>query len=492
MNQLITPNKILFFLLIGCLMMVATPLVLLSFYNHPSVVDDYCFAYTVMRFGVWRSQKFYYDGWTGRYFHNFIVHTSPLIWRWFSAYTIFPIVLLGLLWTGFFTLIRQIGQRVITTAGQIAIASGACFLYISQLRSIAEFFYWYTGLAGYSLACVLLLFLLGVFIAHDRQRTGWKSPLLLLEAVLVLCIIGSSETWMVVTLSFLGFRALVSLLYRRTIPVAQIGLLIWAGLCSYALIQAPGNAIRMGGNSLSQDFLFSAIETVKFGSVYFRDQLLNSSILILSALFLPVAYRLTDSHSPTRPYFSIYWWLALGFYLGLLFVLTFLHFWAVGVPPVARLLNVVNLVWVVGWFYMLTVFVRLFRHRISNWALVTGYRWPTVAVVAVLLGVAGYRNTNLRLTYDDLRSGRAREYHQQMEERYQLMTSSRGDTVAVPPLTALPASLVLEDLSYRSEAMFNDCWAGYFYRKGVKLRTASATATASEVQPASRQVTSQP
>ncbi|MFD1144986.1 hypothetical protein ACFQ4C_27910 [Larkinella insperata] len=490
MNQLITPNKILFFLLISCLLVVATPLVLLAFYNHPSVVDDYCFAYTVMRFGVWQSQKFYYDGWTGRYFHNFIVHTSPIIWRSFGAYAVFPIMLLGLLWTGFFTLIHQVGQRVISTAGQVAIASGACFLFITQLRSIVEFFYWYTGMAGYSLASVLLLFLLSVFIAHDRQRTGWKSLLLVLEAILILCIIGSSETWMVVMLSFLGFWVLVSLIYRRTVPVPLILLLIWAGLCSYALVQAPGNAIRMGGNGLSQDFLFSAIEAVKFGSVYFRDQLLKSSILILSVLFLPVAYRLTDSRSPARSYFSIYWWLALGFYLGLLFVLTFLHFWAVGVPPVARLLNVVNLVWIVGWFYMLTVWVRVFRPQISNWSIVTGYQWPTVAIVAILLGWVSYQNANLRLTYDDLRSGRAKEYDQQMKERYQLMASSRSDTVAVPPLTVLPASLVLNDLSYQSGDLFNSCWAGYFYRKGVKLSAASVTSA--DAQPAPRQVTSQP
>ncbi|KAA9349548.1 hypothetical protein [Larkinella humicola] len=196
MNRIISPNKYIFLLLTGCLLLVSIPLVWLAFYNHPSIVDDYCFAYTVMRFGVWKSQMMYYDGWTGRYFHNFIVHTSPLIWRWFGAYTVFPMLLLLALWSGFFALIRQLGRSVLATSEQIAIASGVCFLYITQLRSIAEFFYWYTGLAGYSLACVFLLFLIGVFIAHHRQQTGWKSPLLWLEALLILVIIGSSETWM--------------------------------------------------------------------------------------------------------------------------------------------------------------------------------------------------------------------------------------------------------------------------------------------------------
>ena len=469
MGRLISPSKYLFFLLTGCLLLVSIPLIWLAFYNHPSIVDDYCFAYTVMRFGVWESQKMYYDGWTGRYFHNFIVHTSPLIWQWFGAYTVFPILLLTALWTGFFALIRQLGRAVLTTAEQIAIASGVCFLYITQLRSIAEFFYWYTGLAGYSLACVFLLFLIGIFIAHHRQQTGWKSPFLMLEALLVLAIIGSSETWMVVMLSCLGFWALLSLIYHRTIPVTLIILLVWAGICSYAMVQAPGNAIRMGGNRLSQDMVFSALEAAKFGLIYFRDLVFQSAILPLSLLFVPIAYRLTDSRNPARAYFAIHAWLALGFYLGLLFILTFLHFWAVGVPPVARLLNVVNLVWVVGWFYTLTVFGRIFRGTIGKWTLLLRYQWPMVLAVTVVLGLQGYRNTNFRLTYEDLRYGRAQKYHQAMTARYQLMTSARADTVVLPPLPVLPVSLALDDLSYRSGDMFNDCWAGYFYRKGAKL-----------------------
>jgi hypothetical protein len=469
MNRIITPNNYIFLLLTGCFLLVSIPLIWLAFYNHPSIIDDYCFAYTVMRFGVWKSQMMYYDGWTGRYFHNFIVHTSPLIWRWFGAYTVFPILLLTALWAGFFALIRQLGRAVLSTAEQVAVASGICFLYISQLRSIAEFFYWYTGLAGYSLACVFLLLLIGVFIAHHRQQTGWKSPSLLLEALLILMMIGSSETWMVVMLSCLGFWALRSLIYHRTIPVTLMILLVWAGLCSYAMVQAPGNAIRMGGNGLSQDVVFSAIETAKFGLTYFSPLFLQSALLPLSLLFLPIAYRLTDSRSPAQPYFAIYWWLALGFYVGLLFILTFLHFWAVGVPPVARLLNVVNLVWVVGWFYTLTVFVGIFRKTIGKWTLLLRDRWSVALVVTVVLGWQGYRNTNFRLTYEDLRYGRAQKYHQAMTARYQLMANAQADTVVLPPLPVLPVSLALDDLSYRSSHMFNDCWAGYFYRKGAKI-----------------------
>ena len=54
------------------------PIGILAFYNHPSVADDYCFAYMTRDAGFWAAQKFYYEGWSGRYFSNMIFHATPL------------------------------------------------------------------------------------------------------------------------------------------------------------------------------------------------------------------------------------------------------------------------------------------------------------------------------------------------------------------------------------------------------------------------------
>ncbi|MFC5410395.1 hypothetical protein ACFPMF_13805 [Larkinella bovis] len=470
MNQLITPNRFVFFLLIGSLLLVIFPLIALAFYNQPSLVDDYCFADTARQHGVWQAQQFYYDGWTGRYFHNFMVHTGPLVWEWYGAYAVFPIVLLGLLWLGFFFLVQQLTRTILSFTEQAVAASAASFLFISQLVSIPEFFYWYPGLACYSVSCVCFLFLLGTLVAHDRIQFRLNAGYLVIESLLMAIIIGSSETSMIMAMALLGTVLLGILIYRRKLPVSLLLLAVISCICCYYLIKAPGNAVRMGGNKLSQDLVFSVTQTVKYCWSYFPQQLFQTPLLLISFLFLPIAYRLTDRQNPARRYFEIHPLLAFLPYLGLLFVLTMLHYWAVGVQPVPRLLNSVNLILTVGWFYNLTIWVRVFRQNAGTFSFLTRYQWVFLVLVTVGLAYVTYRNKNLRMAYEDLRSGRARAFHEAFEKRFELMATTPGDTVVLSPLPVSPVSLVLGDLDPDPKGLWNRCWAGYYHKKGVKLR----------------------
>lgn len=474
MNQRITPNKAVFFLLIGCLGLVVFPLIALSFYNQPSPVDDYSFADTARKYGIWQAQQFYYDGWTGRYFHNLMVHTGPLVWEWYDAYSIFPILLLIALWISFYALIRRLTRTVLTRTEQVVTASAALFLFISQLVSIPEFFFWYAGLACYSVSCVCFLLLLDALMAHDQIQFRLSGSFLLIESLLVAVIIGSSETSMIMAMALLGTVLLALLIYRRKLPVSLLLLLAVAGVCCFFLIHAPGNAVRMSGNSHSQDIVFSVTETLKYSLNYFPQQIFQTPLIPLSLLFLPIAYRLTDSRNPTRRYFEVHPVLALIPYVGLLFVLTLLHYWAVGVQPVARLLNTINLILILGWFYNLTIWVRVFRQKVGVPSFLSGYQWAVVGVVTLALGYVTYRNANLRMAYADLRSGRAREFHDAIEERYERMTHSTSDTVTLRPLPVRPASLFLGDLDPEASGFWNKYWASYYHKKGVQLRADSA------------------
>ncbi|MGA0557548.1 DUF6056 family protein [Larkinella sp. VNQ87] len=473
MNKRITPDRFVFLLLLGCFLLVALPLIALAFYNQPSPVDDYPFADTARKYGVWAAQKFYYDGWTGRYFHNLMVHTGPLVWEWYDAYTLFPILLLIVLWLGFYAVIRRLTRFVLSLAEQIVAASAGTFLFISQLVSIPEFFYWYAGLACYSVSCVCFLFLIDALMAHDQLQFRLNGPLLLIESLLVAVIIGSSETSMIMAMALLGTILMALLIYRRKLPASMLVLFAIAGICCFFLIQAPGNAVRMGGNSKSQDLVFSVTETLKYSLSYFPKQLFQSPLLPLSLLFLPIAYRLTDSRNPTRRYFEVHPILALIPYVGLLFVLTLLHFWAVGVQPVARLLNAINLVLIVGWFYNLTIWVRVFRQKVGVVSVLSRYRWPVVALVTLALGYTTVRNTNLRMAYDDLRSGRAKEFHDAIDERVAEMGRSTRDTVTLAPLPVRPVSLFLGDLDPHTDGFWNKYWASYYHKKAVQLRADS-------------------
>ncbi|WP_266363435.1 DUF6056 family protein [Tellurirhabdus rosea] len=456
-------------LLLGCLLVAALPLVMLAFYNHPSPADDYCFADTAIKFGYWQAQKFYYEGWSGRYFQNMIVHANPLVWNWREGYHIQPLLVLLLLWVSFFYLIRQLTRSFTTTAVQAVLASGAMGLFLTNLVTVAEFFYWNSGMATYGLSCALILLLIGTFVAHDRRRFDF-SGYLVAEFLLVAAIIGSSETSMLMVLSLLGMLGLCFLIYRRRIPASYLILLGLSAACCYFMIKAPGNAVRLAGNSQSQNVVFSFIETVKYSLRYFPNLVLRTPILPLSLLFLPVAYRLTESRSPLRGAFAVHPLLALLHAGATVFVLTFLHFWAVGIPPVTRLMNVVNMVFLLGWFYNLTILVRVFRQRVGELSFLTSPSLPLVLAAGLLTVLTLYLNPMLRMTYGDLRYGYAKQYDLAMKQRYALMATGAADTVALAPLPVVPASLVTEDIRDNPEHLWNRCWASYYHKKGVRLQ----------------------
>ena len=158
------------------------PLIALATYNHPSPTDDYCFTNTVLHYGFWQAQQFYYDGWTGRYFHNFIVHSNPLVIGWYGGYKVYPVVFLAILMSSFYALAHQWLYRVFGTGIKVALAAGLFIGFIATITGIPEYFYWFTGLASYGLSSALFLFLLATLLAHQRHGFHWRSGYVLTES----------------------------------------------------------------------------------------------------------------------------------------------------------------------------------------------------------------------------------------------------------------------------------------------------------------------
>ena len=79
------------------------PIGILAMYNHPSVDDDYCFAYMTRDYGFWEAQKLYYEGWSGRYISNMIFHATPLAFGNFWFVKIMPFLIFGFLFHAIYT-----------------------------------------------------------------------------------------------------------------------------------------------------------------------------------------------------------------------------------------------------------------------------------------------------------------------------------------------------------------------------------------------------
>ncbi len=469
MNRLLTETSIRLFV-IGLCLVVAIPLFVLSFYNHPSGADDYCFADTARHFGFWRAQQMYYDGWTGRFVHNFLVHSSPLTIGWYGGYKVYPVVLLLLLGLSFYQLSRA-WLPGFSTESRVAVASGLLLYLLTSLASLPEFMYWYAGMACYSLSCVFFLLLLACLIGHQRRGFRAVSGYTLMESLLIIGIIGSSETSMVMVVSVLAMLALGELVLYRRLSATSLILLGVAAIGCYYLISAPGNTIRMGSNPNSRNISGTLLASTRYSVGYLAHQLVTTPLIPLTILYVPIALRLL--RQPTLPpYLRLPPWLVLAYWLVTLLALISLHFYGVGIPPIARLVNMINLMLGLGWFYTLTVWLRAGQSqwssltipvsgRLIGWGLALG--WLSVTVVT---------SPVVKLVYSDLLHQRPQQYDRAMTERYRLMAAANpADTVSLAALPLPPASLFLEDIRQNPDHLWNRCWAEYFHRKSVVLKT---------------------
>lgn len=458
------------FLLLCFSFAVALPLVALSFYNHPSPTDDYCFANTSMRYGFWQSQQIYYDGWSGRFFHNFLVHGSPLTIGWYAGYKVYPVVLLGLLALSFYAFASQWLGRLFNTPTKLALGAGLFTGFVASLASLSEYLYWYAGMACYSLSSVFMLFLLATLLAHQKRGFGLRPGFLVIECLLLLGIIGSSETSMVMGMSTLGLIALGDFVQRRRVSFTILLLLVVGAIGCYFLIKAPGNAIRMSMNPNSANIPQTLLSSLQYAIGYVARQLFMTPLLPLSLLYIPIAYRLT-ANRPLPAYLRLHPLWALLHGAATVLVLISLHFYGVGVPPAFRLVNIINLVFWLSWGYNLTLWVAVFQDRFQPdfWQ---RFSRPIAVVALLWIALAAGFGPVLPLAYGDWLSGRARQYDQAMQERYQQMVNSGNDLVEVAPLAVYPASLFMEDVKTNPQYLWNRCWADYYHKKTIVLKEA--------------------
>lgn len=474
MNSSVPLSRLLAILLPLFAVVILVPLVALALYNHPSPTDDYCFADTSLRYGFWQAQQIYYNGWSGRYFHNFLVHSNPLVFDWYGGFKVYPVIFLTVMLLCFYALASQLVHRSFGTGIKLALASGLFIGFVVTIPGIAAYFYWYPGFATYGLSSVLFLLLLATLIAHQRQGYTWQSSYLLAETLLILVIVGSSEMAMVLVMSALCLLAFAEWLQRRRLSATTLLLLGIGAVACYFLLTAPGNAIRMGGNPNSSNIPLTLTSSLLYMGKYIIRQLVSTPWVPLSLLYLPVAWQLVRSQdSPGKagvlpPYLRVHPLLATVYGLLTVMALISLHFYGVGVPPIPRLINVVNLTFWLSWLYTLTLWVALLRHRLlpSYWQT---YARPVGLILFVWVVVAAAFGPMLPVVYGDWLSGRAAQYDREMLGRYALLDQSGDGTVVIAPLTHYPASLFIEDIHDNPEYLWNRCWANFFHKKTIIL-----------------------
>ena len=456
----------------GLFALAFVPILCLSWFNHPSAADDYCFADTATRFGFWPAQKFYYDGWTGRYFSNFLVHGSPLVWGWYGGFKLIPALMAAGLVTSMCLLINELVVGLVPSASirrvGLLITALFFFVYILALPSTVEAFVWLASMTVYTVPTALMLYWGAVLLRWYRQPAGTLHTLTGIWAgVLIFLIVGCGETHMLLIISLLLSFLTYQIIRQKRIDWALAGLLAVAVASAWLVFRAPGNAVRMSGGATNGDLAgglrLSLNWLVRNVPVWF----LKTPLLPLSAIWVVIGNRYLHGGGTVPAFFRVPLWYAGLVVAGLLLATVLPSFYATKLLTL-RAINVTYLVFLVGWFYLITS--QLTRISPMNSGTLPGW---LVVFVGGWIVINLWVSLPLKQLYGDLLRGHAATYDREMTTRHRqlLQPARQSDTVRLSPLSVYPASLFLEDVRTNPTHWWNRCQSGYYGHSAIIIDT---------------------
>lgn len=456
------------FIAVTFLLAALLPFFLLGFYNVP-LTDDFTCAYKIREEGFFNTQVSYFLQWTGRYFSTLLIGINPVSLQWPLASAVIPAVSIAALCGSLYYFVK--GFAPITTANSFALAVLFFWVYVSNLHSISQAFYWLPSLYTYITGICLFLVYWGFFLRLYNGVYRIRRSTYLLSALLIFMLIGTSE----VMLFYHNYILLGAVLYCyfRHRPMLAYTLFSFAVslACGLFSLFSPGNFARKSliagaeTNYLRQVTIM--LDTV--GTRLLPSYIFNlSGILLL--LFVAFAFSGQTREVDAKRTFKLKPLFLFGFLFAGFFV-TFLpqliantsEDRAFNVSYFTYLLALAIAIGYAGHYYNpRRYFLRLNVHK------------PAVGLVLfVLCGLATFLpHGNTARAYNDLLTGDAKCYHAEQEARLAFLQQQQGKSlVKVAPLQCKPWSLFFVDADPNPNSWKNDGYKRYYNIDTIRLST---------------------
>lgn len=408
---------------------------LLAAYAHPCA-DDFCYAWKSHGVGLWAWSVGEYHDWNGRYTSNLLMALGPLRNGpdFLLSYRAVPIALLLITLLAYRTFVRALTKRTLRAAEEWGAAVVLCALLVNGMPTLAEGFYWYTGAITYQLANALLLFLLASLLTFGQGRyLGGRAVHAVLNALLVVLIAGMDEQHLVLLCA--SFAVWCVWAVRRTQRAPWSLLIVALGAGAFVLA-APGNAVR-GAFFPEAHRLFPSLALTARTTVRVLVQFIASpALLACSAVYVPVHLRLRERVPVLARGFGIRPLTAALALVALVALCVFPAYWSMGMLAQDRTLNVAYAFFLLLWSLGLSA---VLEHPWGRWLRERPWNGTVRAALCAVVIAAMQCTGNGRAAWEDVLSGRARAYGEEMQFRYLLLTSSNGPVAPIPsndpPLT---------------------------------------------------------
>ncbi len=428
----------------------------LSFYAHPAA-DDFNFANKLIEEGFLKSQYSTYLTWSGRYTSTAIISGFIAAFDLLRGFWLLPLFMIVTTGASFVALAHSIWKESKPALSIWCYGLALTALYLSGLPSTSETMYWLAGGISYQLGNSLYVLLLAALIKLHRGEGTTR--LVVATGFLVLVIAGLNETIMLLQSMTLAVMATYAFA-RKTPQRYRLLMLTLTSLVGAAIVAAaPGNAVRSSFYPAAHDIAFSIKESIRWSTIRFLSWG-KLPIMWLATLLWVAA---TASHIPSaasRLSFKSSAFVAL-LWLSTLTALFFPAFWSMGYAPPNRTLSINYMLFLIGWFLMVSLGTSLLSIKKSM------FSRSFLRFIAVIFAVCLFTTGNGDRALKDLAV--APDYSKQLSERYKKIELHRGQAaeLKVPVLSENPGTIFSADITTKKDDWKNVSYAQYFHLKAI-------------------------
>lgn len=418
----------------------------------------------------------FYQKWQGTYISCFLMALCPMNFRYEAAYVV-PVIMIGMFVSSTYVLGRHILHRWLgcDKTGSSFVMLMLLFLFYQIIEAPFEGIYWYNGSTHYILMESVWFFTLTAISASLWSQKKSSETGLCILAALLSVIVGGGNLVTGLQAEILMVLVLLYTVVTNRKKILPVCIPFVTGSIGFLFnVLAPGNAVR---SELDPSTGYSAVLSVLlsfYHAAVFIIRWTPAFAILVWLMLLPVLWKLAKQ---SEKKFQHPVWVTAGAYcvIAAMFTPTL---YAVGMVGLARVDNIIQMVYYLCLFMVTAYWMGYFSHRsgageaFGIFLEQTKGRMTAAAFCLVLVVWIFTADKNTYTSISALRSlvnGEAQTFYAEAMERHDIYIDEDIVDVEVKPYSAKPALFAFDDLTEDGNNWLNLAVMQYYHKAYVRL-----------------------
>ena len=447
------------------LIVVLSPFIINCFFAYPQT-DDFCYSHISRSLGFFKTQYHVYTTWSGRFTSTILLSINPLVYNSLAGYKLVFALFILAQFAAIYFLTDVLTKKTLSRQENMIFSLTLLFAYFDQMDDVRSGLYWMAGVITYQVAVTLFILYLTFmhFINQDQKNNNFIHKCVVI--ILALFLGGTNEIILVLALLVTALIVFNSYVVNKIINPFQIATLIAVVVGSCIGFLAPGNFTRLSGYHERKDFFVTAWNAFIRSLTSMEVWITTPLTLVLTCVVLFSIINIPKLKIVLSEYKIVSSACLLLFFTFLCF---FIPYWCTGMPPENRVLNMVYVLFLIGWMMNLAIIFARYGETILHFMKRIPIKTGCAVVAVYMIVLFSIGTSNFILVTNDLLSGDSFRYNAQMQQRELQIIRSDKDDCILENITYTPASLYFYFIGPDGKYWVNGCYAAYYGKKNVAL-----------------------